>query len=55
MQHNKFYIKPQDHVFGVLKCRGGFGGGGGGDGRFFSQGFDPLPTQRVPPLYFALF
>ena len=33
--------------------RSGFGGGGGKGGvRSFSQGFDPQPTQRVPPLYF---
>ena len=25
-----------------------FGRGGGGVGRFLFQGFDPLPTQRVP-------
>ena len=29
---------------------GGAGGGGGGGRTPFSQGFDPLPTQRVPPL-----
>ena len=29
------------------------GGGGGGGGRPPPQGFEPLPTQRVPPL--ALF
>ena len=27
-------------------------GGGAGDGRLFPQGFDPLPTQRVHPLYY---
>ena len=30
--------------------RGGFRGGAGSD--FFFQGFDLLPTQRVPPLYY---
>ena len=35
----------------MMMIRGGFGGGGGraGGGRLFPQGFDPLPTQRVPP------
>ena len=32
--------------------RGGLGGGGEGADAFFHQGFDPLPTQRVPPLYY---
>ena len=33
-------------------CRGGFRGGAGGGGGADAppQGFDPLPTQRVPPL-----
>ena len=30
--------------------RGGGGGGGGGADAPFPRGFDPLPTQRVPPL-----
>ena len=30
--------------------RGGFRGGGGGGDAPPPQGFDPLPTQRVPPL-----
>ena len=29
---------------------GGGGGGGGGADAPLPQGFDPLPTQRVPPL-----
>ena len=29
---------------------GGGGGGGGGGADASPQGFDPLPTQRVPPL-----
>ena len=28
----------------------GGGGGGGGADALSPQGFDPLPTQRVPPL-----
>ena len=35
----------------MFRSRGGFRGGGGG-GRSSPQGFDPLPTQRVPLWYF---
>ena len=31
---------------------GGGGGGGGGRFPFQPQEFDPLPNQRVPPLYY---
>ena len=34
----------------LILSRGGFRGGGGGGGDAPPQGFDPLPTQRVPPL-----
>ena len=49
--------KKTDQLFQKKKTahisRGGFrGGGGGAGGRPLPspQGFDPLPTQRVPPL-----
>ena len=35
---------------GKLSVTGADLGGGGGGDVPFSQGFDPLPTQRVPPL-----
>ena len=48
---SEFSLTGLEYFFLVHEIRGGFRGGAG-SGRLPSWGFDPLLTQRNPPLYY---